>query len=79
MSRIVRGLFANGVQRTWRQLYYIGDVKPVGAHVGTDSFGNKYYESDAEVLGTPLRPAGTRASRDARTRARHDARTRGEP
>ena len=51
MSRIVRGIVATGVRRSWWQLYYTGDVK-VGTFVGTDAFGNKYYESNAEVLGT---------------------------
>ncbi|KAJ9143811.1 hypothetical protein NKR23_g6278 [Pleurostoma richardsiae] len=41
-----------GLKEYWHQLQYIGDTK-AGTLIGTDKFGNKYYENMEEEL--PLR------------------------
>ncbi|GJJ77962.1 NADH dehydrogenase (ubiquinone) 1 alpha subcomplex subunit 12 [Entomortierella parvispora] len=48
--RTVKGFFALGPARFFRQLNNIGDTK-VGTLVGTDKFGNKYYENLKESYG----------------------------
>jgi len=45
MASILKGIWTNGAARTWWQLYFLGDVKAGGRLVGTDRFGNRYYES----------------------------------
>ncbi|KAF9584115.1 hypothetical protein BGW38_007535 [Lunasporangiospora selenospora] len=48
--RTVKGLLALGPSRFMRQLNNIGDTK-VGTLVGTDKFGNKYFENLEESYG----------------------------
>ncbi|KAF9571790.1 hypothetical protein EC968_010661 [Mortierella alpina] len=48
--RTVKGFLSMGPARFMRQLNNIGDTK-VGTLVGTDKFGNKYYENLNESYG----------------------------
>ncbi|KAF9928144.1 hypothetical protein FBU30_002600 [Linnemannia zychae] len=50
LPRTVKGFFALGPSRFLRQLNNIGDTK-VGTLVGTDQFGNKYFENLNESYG----------------------------
>ncbi|KAB2568873.1 NADH:ubiquinone oxidoreductase 17.2kDa subunit [Lasiodiplodia theobromae] len=52
ITRTLRNLRRVGVKDAWHQMQYIGDTK-AGALIGTDRYGNKYYENLAEEL--PLR------------------------
>ncbi|SPQ21571.1 ed1e55a2-0f94-40b1-a373-66e0f8b0a7e9 [Thermothielavioides terrestris] len=51
ITRTLRNLRKIGLKEYWHQLNYIGDTK-AGVLVGTDKFGNKYYENKDEL---PLR------------------------
>ncbi|KAH6915210.1 NADH ubiquinone oxidoreductase subunit NDUFA12-domain-containing protein [Coprinopsis sp. MPI-PUGE-AT-0042] len=42
--RTVNNMRRAGVKEWWRQLQYIGDAK-FGRQVGTDQFGNRYFEN----------------------------------
>ncbi|KAJ8086189.1 hypothetical protein PM082_005012 [Marasmius tenuissimus] len=44
LHRTVRNLRRVGLREWWRQLNYIGDAKS-GRLVGTDQFGNRYFEN----------------------------------
>ncbi|KAJ6567204.1 NDUFA12-domain-containing protein [Mycena vulgaris] len=53
LQRYVRNIYRVGVRAWWRQLNYIGDAKS-GRLVGTDQFGNRYFENynaEEEVPG----------------------------
>ncbi|KKY24324.1 putative nadh-ubiquinone oxidoreductase subunit [Diplodia seriata] len=52
ITRTLRNLRRVGVKDAWHQMQYIGDTK-AGALIGTDKYGNKYFENLAEEL--PLR------------------------
>ncbi|OJD38941.1 nadh-ubiquinone oxidoreductase subunit [Diplodia corticola] len=52
ITRTLRNLRRVGVKDAWHQMQYIGDTK-AGALIGTDRYGNKYFENLAEEL--PLR------------------------
>ncbi|KAI6379754.1 hypothetical protein MCOR25_001885 [Pyricularia grisea] len=52
LSRTFGYLRRIGIKEYWHQLNYIGDTK-AGTLIGTDKFGNKYYENMEEEL--PLR------------------------
>ncbi|KAL7268141.1 hypothetical protein RUND412_009245 [Rhizina undulata] len=52
ITRTVRNLFRVGPKAAFWQMMYIGDIK-AGTLIGTDRFGNKYYENKDEEL--PLR------------------------
>ncbi|WVO17775.1 hypothetical protein L204_105473 [Cryptococcus depauperatus] len=43
LARTIRHIRAVGLKEYFRMMTYIGDVKQ-GRHVGTDQFGNKYFE-----------------------------------
>ncbi|KAL2020564.1 hypothetical protein VTK56DRAFT_8152 [Thermocarpiscus australiensis] len=51
ITRTLGNLRKIGLKEYWHQLNYIGDTK-AGVLVGTDKFGNKYYENKDEL---PLR------------------------
>ncbi|KAK4185188.1 NADH ubiquinone oxidoreductase subunit NDUFA12-domain-containing protein [Podospora australis] len=51
ISRTLGNLRKIGLKEYWHQLNYIGDTK-AGVLVGTDRFGNKFYENNDEL---PLR------------------------
>ncbi|RYO77509.1 hypothetical protein DL766_004940 [Monosporascus sp. MC13-8B] len=51
ITRTIRNLRKIGVKDYFHQLLYIGDTK-AGTLVGTDRFGNKYFENNEEL---PLR------------------------
>ncbi|KAK3297429.1 NADH ubiquinone oxidoreductase subunit NDUFA12-domain-containing protein [Chaetomium fimeti] len=51
ISRTLRNLRKVGIKDFWHQLNYIGDTK-AGVLVGTDKFGNKFFEDKDEL---PLR------------------------
>ncbi|KAI0426227.1 NADH:ubiquinone oxidoreductase 13.4kD subunit [Xylaria sp. FL1042] len=51
ITRTVKNLWKVGVRDAWRQINYIGDTK-AGTLVGTDRWGNKYFENTEEL---PLR------------------------
>ncbi|WVQ99931.1 hypothetical protein IAU59_007074 [Kwoniella sp. CBS 9459] len=44
LARTVRHFRAVGFKEWFRQMTYIGDAK-MGRHVGTDQFGNRYFEN----------------------------------
>jgi len=51
--RTIRSLRRVGVREWWRQMQYIGDAKS-GRYVGSDQFGNRYFENynaEEEVPG----------------------------
>ncbi|KAJ3491423.1 hypothetical protein NLI96_g709 [Meripilus lineatus] len=53
LARTIRSFRRVGFREWWRQLQYIGDAKS-GRLVGTDQFGNRYYENmnaEEEVPG----------------------------
>ncbi|KAI0289506.1 NDUFA12-domain-containing protein [Russula brevipes] len=53
LTRYIRGIRAVGIREWWRQMQYIGDVK-AGTSVGSDQFGNRYFENlnaEQEVPG----------------------------
>ncbi|PSR85796.1 NADH-ubiquinone oxidoreductase subunit [Coniella lustricola] len=52
ISRTLAGLRKIGLKEYWHQLNYIGDTK-AGTLIGTDKFGNKFYENMTDEL--PLR------------------------
>ncbi|CAN8095529.1 unnamed protein product [Discula destructiva] len=52
ISRTLGNLRKVGLKDYWHQLQYIGDTK-AGTLIGTDKFGNKFYENMADEL--PLR------------------------
>ncbi|CAK7267323.1 hypothetical protein SEPCBS119000_002490 [Sporothrix epigloea] len=52
ISRTLGYLRRIGIKEYWHQLNYIGDTK-AGTLIGTDKFGNKFYENMQEEL--PLR------------------------
>lgn len=49
IGRTIRNLLKVGPANAWRQLNYIGDTK-AGTLVGTDVFGNKYYENTVDEI-----------------------------
>ncbi|KAF2858148.1 putative NADH-ubiquinone oxidoreductase subunit B17.2 [Piedraia hortae CBS 480.64] len=51
ITRTLRNLWKGGIKQYGHNLQYIGDTK-FGTIVGTDKFGNKYYENIDEL---PLR------------------------
>ncbi|KAH8664381.1 NADH:ubiquinone oxidoreductase 13.4kD subunit [Xylariales sp. PMI_506] len=51
ITRTVRNLWKVGIKDYFHQMNYIGDTK-AGILVGTDRFGNKYFENNEEL---PLR------------------------
>ncbi|KAK3685198.1 NADH ubiquinone oxidoreductase subunit NDUFA12-domain-containing protein [Podospora appendiculata] len=51
VTRTVGNIRKIGLKEYWHQLQYIGDTK-AGVLVGTDKFGNKFYENKDEL---PLR------------------------
>ncbi|KAI1341019.1 NADH:ubiquinone oxidoreductase 13.4kD subunit [Xylariaceae sp. FL0016] len=51
LSRTVRNLWKVGIRDYFHQMNYIGDTK-AGVLVGTDRFGNKYFENNEDL---PLR------------------------
>ena len=51
LPRTIKGFLSMGPARFMRQLNNIGDTK-VGTLVGTDKFGNKYFENLNESYGT---------------------------
>ncbi|EOD50723.1 NADH:ubiquinone oxidoreductase 17.2kDa subunit [Neofusicoccum parvum] len=52
ITRTLRNLRRVGVKDAWHQMQYIGDTK-AGTLIGTDRYGNKYFENLEEEL--PLR------------------------
>ncbi|KAJ6539011.1 NDUFA12-domain-containing protein [Mycena capillaripes] len=53
LQRYLRNIYRVGFRAFWRQLQYISDAKS-GRLVGTDQFGNKYFENynaEEEVPG----------------------------
>jgi hypothetical protein len=50
LPRTIKGFLQLGPSRFFRQLNNMGDTK-VGTLVGTDKFGNKYYENLEESYG----------------------------
>ncbi|KAL7421297.1 hypothetical protein Q5752_004182 [Cryptotrichosporon argae] len=44
LQRVIRNVRAVGLREWFRQMTYIGDAK-FGRHVGTDQFGNRYFEN----------------------------------
>ncbi|KAJ3805588.1 NDUFA12-domain-containing protein [Lentinula lateritia] len=53
LHRTIRNMRRVGLREWWRQMQYIGDAKS-GVHVGTDQFGNRYFENmngDEEIPG----------------------------
>ncbi|KAI7777253.1 hypothetical protein LA080_003842 [Diaporthe eres] len=52
ITRTLGNIRRIGLKEYWHQLQYIGDTK-AGTLVGTDKFGNKYYENWTDEL--PLR------------------------
>ncbi|KII95912.1 hypothetical protein PLICRDRAFT_97459 [Plicaturopsis crispa FD-325 SS-3] len=44
LMRTLRNIRRTGVKEWWHQMQYIGDAKS-GRHVGTDRFGNRYFEN----------------------------------
>ncbi|KAI3391920.1 hypothetical protein diail_6622 [Diaporthe ilicicola] len=52
ITRTLGNIRKIGLKEYWHQLNYIGDTK-AGTLVGTDKFGNKYYENWSDEL--PLR------------------------
>ncbi|KAG7096672.1 hypothetical protein E1B28_004086 [Marasmius oreades] len=44
LHRTIRNLRRVGLREWWRQMQYIGDAKS-GRLVGTDAFGNRYFEN----------------------------------
>ncbi|KAH9027243.1 NDUFA12-domain-containing protein [Lactarius pseudohatsudake] len=53
LARYIRGIRAVGIKEWWHQMQYIGDVK-AGTLVGSDQFGNRYFENlnaEQEVPG----------------------------
>ncbi|KAH7931256.1 NDUFA12-domain-containing protein [Leucogyrophana mollusca] len=53
LIRYVRNIRRTGIRQWWHQMQYIGDAK-AGNHVGTDQFGNRYFENlnpDDELPG----------------------------
>ena len=53
-SVFLRAMQEFGPMETARKLYYYDELK-FGTLMGTDSFGNKYYENRAELYGTGRR------------------------
>ncbi|KAI0453570.1 NADH:ubiquinone oxidoreductase 13.4kD subunit [Xylaria acuta] len=51
ITRTVKNLWKVGVRDAWHQLNHIGDTK-AGTLIGTDRWGNKYFENNEEL---PLR------------------------
>ncbi|OIW30238.1 NDUFA12-domain-containing protein [Coniochaeta ligniaria NRRL 30616] len=51
LTRTLGNIRKIGLKEYWHQLNYIGDTK-AGVLVGTDKFGNKFYENNDEL---PLR------------------------
>ncbi|KAI1098843.1 NADH ubiquinone oxidoreductase subunit NDUFA12-domain-containing protein [Jackrogersella minutella] len=51
ITRSLRNLWQVGIKDAWHQMQYIGDTK-AGVLVGTDRFGNKYFENKEDL---PLR------------------------
>ncbi|CAJ2507177.1 Uu.00g083630.m01.CDS01 [Anthostomella pinea] len=51
ITRTLTNLWKAGLKDSWRQMNYIGDTK-AGTLIGSDRFGNKYYENNEEL---PLR------------------------
>ncbi|KAK3325968.1 NADH ubiquinone oxidoreductase subunit NDUFA12-domain-containing protein [Apodospora peruviana] len=51
ITRTLGNIRKIGIKEYWHQLQYIGDTK-AGVLMGTDKFGNKYYENNDEL---PLR------------------------
>ncbi|KAI0376616.1 NADH ubiquinone oxidoreductase subunit NDUFA12-domain-containing protein [Hypomontagnella monticulosa] len=51
ITRTLSNLWRVGIRDYWHQLNYIGDTK-AGTLIGTDRFGNKYFENNEEL---PLR------------------------
>lgn len=52
-TRTIKNFLKIGPKEYLRQLLYIGDTK-FGDLVGTDKYGNKYYENKGEYFGTSL-------------------------
>lgn len=50
-TRTIKNFLKIGPKEYLRQLLYIGDTK-AGNLVGTDMYGNKYYENKEEFYGT---------------------------
>jgi NADH dehydrogenase (ubiquinone) 1 alpha subcomplex subunit 12 len=53
LARYIRGIRSVGIKEWWHQMQYIGDVK-AGTFVGSDQFGNRYFENlnaEQEVPG----------------------------
>jgi len=53
LYRTINNIRRSGLKEWWRQMQYIGDAK-YGRHVGTDEFGNRYFENlygEEEVPG----------------------------
>ncbi|KAI1199277.1 NADH:ubiquinone oxidoreductase 13.4kD subunit [Nemania serpens] len=51
VTRTLKNLWKVGPRDAWRQMNYIGDTK-AGTLVGTDRWGNKFFENNEEL---PLR------------------------
>lgn len=47
LIRTVRNFLKVGPKSAWKQINGIGDIK-AGTLVGTDSYGNKYYQNESE-------------------------------
>lgn len=46
--RTIKNVYRSGIKRAAWQVAFLNDTKPGGVLVGTDDYGNKYYETDAE-------------------------------
>lgn len=46
--RTLKNIYKSGIKRSAWQIAFLNDTKPGGKLVGTDDWGNKYYETDAE-------------------------------
>ncbi|KAJ4425230.1 hypothetical protein N0V82_000040 [Gnomoniopsis sp. IMI 355080] len=55
ISRTLGNLRKVGLKEYWHQLQYIGDTK-AGTLIGTDKFGNKFYENMADELPRTRNP-----------------------
>ncbi|KAI0143139.1 NADH:ubiquinone oxidoreductase 13.4kD subunit [Xylariaceae sp. FL1272] len=51
ITRTLQNIRKVGIRDAWRQMQYIGDTK-AGTLIGTDRFGNKYFENNEDL---PLR------------------------
>lgn len=47
LIRTIKNIYLSGIKRAAWQIAFLNDTKPGGTLVGTDDFGNKFYETDS--------------------------------